>query len=295
MNPLTLKITAEHDGRTIKSMLEHELCMSNSHISRLKRRQDGVLLNGKRAYVTQRVRSGDELAAQISDAPNTLRLEAVQMPLKIAYEDEWMLVVDKPAGITVHPERSGEGGSVENALTAYLKEGEYCHTVSRLDRGTSGLMAVAKCGYMHERLRRILHTPDFVKVYTAVAEGVVPKSGTVTLPLDRCPGEHNRMCASEGGKSAETRFERLEVFRVEGVTMSLVRLLPVTGRMHQIRVHMSAIEHPLLGDRLYGKASHNIDHAALHSSHLQIKHPLTGERIDIDSPLPQEIALLMNM
>ena len=253
--------------------------MSHSHISRLKRREGGILLSGAPCYTTARCREGDTVEALISDSPDTKRLEPWDESSEIVYEDDWVAVVNKPAGLTVHPERAGGGGSVENALTAHFKEDEFVHTVNRLDRGTSGLMTVAKCGYMHERLIKLLHTPDFYK----------EEHGFIRLPLAHPEGSNYRMEVREGGQSCETEFEVAERF----ADMTLMRLVPHTGRMHQRRVHMAAIGHPLIGDWLYGEESDKITHAALHSHIISFVHPLTEKRIELKADLPDEIIKLI--
>ena len=291
MEPLRYAVPAENAGCTVQHILITEFLMSRSHISRLKRREGGILLNGKSCYSTTRCQEGDTVTALISDPPDTPRLEPCDMELEIVYEDEWLIVPNKPAGVSVHPERSGVGGSLENALSARFREDEFCHTVSRLDRGTSGLMTVAKCGYMHERMRGLLHTESFVKRYIGIAEGVPQSShGFVELPLEHVPGSNYMMHAAESGAESLTEYE---VLGVNG-GLSLLRLIPHTGRMHQLRVHMAAIGCPLAGDWLYGTPLPELPgRFALHSAHLAFTHPLTGKYLSFDSPLPEGLSLLL--
>ena len=264
--------------------------MSSSHISRLKRREGGILKNGAPCYVTAKLIEGDAVSALISDPPETKRLSPEPYPLKIVYEDEWLCVVDKPAGLTVHPERSGMGGSVENALSAHFDGDEFVHTVSRLDRGTSGLMTVAKSGYVHERMIRLLHTESFYKEYLGLCKGCPEEAhGFIRLPLAHPEGENFRMEVTENGHECVTEYEVVKRFE----DRSLVRLIPHTGRMHQLRAHMAATGHPLVGDWLYGEEMPEISHAALHSHLLRFVHPMTGETVELSSPLPGEIMALM--
>ncbi|MCR5808935.1 MAG: RluA family pseudouridine synthase [Clostridiales bacterium] len=290
MNPLTHQIAAEEDGCAVQHILTEVFRMSRSHISRLKRREGGILLNGAPCYSTARCRAGDTVSALISDPPGTKRLEPMEYPLDIVYEDEWLAVVNKPAGLTVHPERSGMGGSVENALTHHFAEDEFVHTVSRLDRGTSGLMTVAKCGYMHELMTKILHTPDFYKEYAALVCGVIEEdSGFVELPLAHPEGSNYMMRYDPDGRSCLTEYAVIERMK----DRTLVRLIPHTGRMHQLRVHMAGIGHPIVGDWLYGCEIPETDHPALHSRRLVFKHPLTGARVELEAPLPDDMLSLM--
>lgn len=290
MEPLSFTVPPELSGCTVFHVLRDVFVMSRSHISRLKRRAGGILLNGSPAYTTTRCAAGDSVTALISDPPDSKRLEPVRCPLRIVFEDEWLAVIDKPAGMTVHPERSGMGGSVENALSAYFAADEFVHTVSRLDRGTSGLMTVAKCGYMHERMIKLLHTPDFYKEYTALVRGVFDEpSGSVRLPLAHPEGSNYKMAVTRGGLDCLTEYTVLESFG----DRSLVKLMPMTGRMHQLRVHMAALGHPIVGDWLYGEEVSFIDRPALHSARLVFRHPMTGETKELLSPLPADIMKLI--
>ncbi len=290
MRPLSYTVTKGSEGMSVKHVLTEIFSMSHSHISRLKRREGGILINGEACYVNKRCVPGDTVTALISDPPDTKRLDPMDKPLDIVYEDEWLCVVDKPAGLTVHPERSGLGGSVENALTAHFKEDEFVHTVSRLDRGTSGLMTVAKSGYVHERMIRLLHTPDFYKEYLGVLSRVPDEgSGFVRLPIAHPEGSNFKMEVRGDGLPSETEYE---VLSVSG-ERALARLVPHTGRMHQLRVHMAAIGCPLAGDWLYGEEIEEISHAALHSHYLKFRHPMTGGIVELESELPDEIKRLM--
>ena len=241
MNPLFFTVPDTLAGCTVQHILTEYFRMSHSHISRLKRREGGITLNGEPCYTTARCPEGSVVSALISDPPDAPRLEPMPCPLDIVYEDEWLLVLNKPAGMTVHPERSGMGGSVENALSAYLAPDEACHTVSRLDRGTSGLMTVAKCGYMHERMRSILHTNDLYKQYVGICVAPpVPEKGLIRLPLRHRPGSNYMMEVSDEGAASVTEYELMYV----SGGFAAVKLVPHTGRMHQLRVHMAAIGCP---------------------------------------------------
>lgn len=292
MHPLYFTVPPELSGCTVQHILINEFFMSRSHISRLKRREGGMLLNGKSCYSTARCSAGDTVSALISDPPDTERLPAMQAPLDIVFEDEWLIVLNKPAGVTVHPERSGAGGSVENALSAYLAPDEFCHTVSRLDRGTSGLMTVAKCGYMHERMRGILHTDRFQKTYIGISRNSPdPAEGEICLPLEHTPGSNYLMRAAEGeaGMRSVTRYRVLSAEN----GFYILELLPLTGRMHQLRVHTAAFGFPLEGDWLYGEESPLIDRPALHSARLSFTHPMTGGTVALEAPMPEDMLRLL--
>lgn len=294
LRTLTRTIGEAEAGRTVESVLTNELALSKSLIRRLKRRETGILLNGARAYTTARVRPGDVLAAEIGDdAPRALR--PVPLPLVIVYEDEDLLVLDKPAGLAVHPTQDPEETTLEHALTAYLKPGEAPHPVSRLDRGTTGLMAVAKNGYMHELLRRRLHTDAFSREYRGICIGVPsPPAGRIALPIGLADGSRYRRATVPGGAPSCTDYETLVSWDAPEGRLSLLRLLPQTGRTHQLRVHLAAIGHPLLGDWLYGnEAPERIARPALHSAALRLVHPLTGAVLTLRAPLPADMAALL--
>ena len=204
-------------------------------------------------------------------------------------------MIDKPAGMAVHPTQDPDETTLEHALAAYLKPGESPHPVSRLDRGTSGLMTVAKNGYMHELLRRRLHTEAFYREYRGVSLGVPqPAAGRVALPIGFAPGSRYRRAAAPDGAPSCTGYEALAAWETGGRAFALLRLIPYTGRTHQLRVHMAAIGCPLAGDWLYGtEAPERIARPALHSSVLRFVHPLTCAVIDLSSPLPPDMAVML--
>ncbi len=286
MRTLTHTVTEDSDGRRVESLLLRELCLSGGRISRLKRCNNGICLNGEPVYVTHIVHTGDVLAVAIGDPPGMRRAVPMTMPLAILYEDADILILNKPAGITVHADnRRPDELTLDNALSAYLPPDEFPHPVSRLDRGTTGVMTYAKNGYMHERLRRMLHTPDFTRTYLAVAEGVVsPAEGAVTFPIGFAAGSTYQRAVTDDGAPARTEYR---VLAVRG-GRTLLALTPCTGRTHQLRVHMAAIGHPLVGDWLYGKRDSRILRPALHAYTLHLVHPLTGAALDRIAPVPED-------
>lgn len=276
-------------GRSVESLLKGELRLSDSLIARLKRRETGIRLNGIRAYTTARAATGDVLTAEVGDDPVS-RAEPMAYPLSIIWEDEDLLILDKPAGLAVHASTRCPGElTLENALAAYLPPEDGAHPVSRLDRGTTGLMTWAKSGYMHELLRRQLHTDGFQKEYLALAVGEVPeKAGHIRLAIGFAEGSRYKRAVRADGQSAHTEF----VVLGRGRGCTLLRLIPHTGRSHQLRLHMAALGYPLAGDWLYGEESPAISRPALHASGLSITHPLTGERLHFEAPLPPDMAAL---
>ena len=180
MRILTYRATEQDAGKRVETALMGRLQVSRGLLSRLKRREDGICVNGQRVYSTYVLKAGDIVSADVGDREPPRHLEPVPMVLSIAYEDEDLLVVDKPANLPVHPTKDPAEPSLEQGLLAYLSARDYPHFVSRLDKGTTGLMLVAKSGYVHELMKRRLHTDAFCREYLAVAEGIVaPPSGVI--------------------------------------------------------------------------------------------------------------------
>ena len=277
-------------GKRVETVLLGPLRISHGLLSRLKRRENGILVNGQRVYSTYVLQAGDVVTASVGDEAPPRRLDPVPMDLAVVFEDQDLLVLNKPRNIPVHPTKDLEERNLEQGLLAYLPAGDYPHFVSRLDKGTTGLMLVAKSGYVHELMKRQLHTDAFCREYLAVAEGIVsPVSGTVDAPIGLVDGSSYRHCVRPDGAKSCTVYETLAT----GSGRTLLRLLPRTGRTHQLRVHMAYLGHPLTGDWLYGVRSGEIDRPALHSHRLAFVHPMTGERQEFVSPLPPDMEALL--
>lgn len=248
------------------------------------------MCNGQPVFVNAVLHAGDILrVALLEDA--SFSVAPLPLPLDIMWEDAYLLVINKPAGLAVHPSAlTEETVTLANGLAQYLGAG--FHIVNRLDRGTSGLMVVAKSGYLHDRCRRLLHTPDFQRGYRGICLGTPsPAAGTVDVPIARASGSLLRRAPSPDGQPARTMYEVLEAH--DG--LSLLRLVPYTGRTHQLRVHMAAIGHPLAGDWLYGAENRAlIARPALHAFSIALKHPLTGDWIECTAPLPPDMAKLLS-
>ena len=291
MRTLSLTVTPEQAGRMVQHVLRHDLLLSNALIVRLKRRMTGICVNGKKAFTIYVLRAGDVLTVEIGDPPTARRAQPVAMPLDIAYEDADVLILNKPAGVTVHADsRRPDEITLDHALSFYLPPDAFPHPVSRLDRGTTGLMTYAKSGYIHDRLRRMLHTPAFYREYRALCTGIPdPPNGTIDLPIGFAEGSTYQRAVTPDGAPSITDYEVLG----SGGGMSLLCLIPRTGRTHQLRVHLAALGHPLVGDWLYGtRDDARIARPALHSSQLTLIHPLTGEQITVRAPLPEDMARL---
>jgi len=283
---------SKDDGRKLKSILKNEFDMSSSLISRVKLCEDGILLNGKRAFTNAVIHSGDRVAVRIDDIDPPQDIQPIAAPVDVVFEDDYLLVINKPAGMAVHPGALSEDEcTVANAVAHHLGKPFVFHPVNRLDRGTTGLMVVAKSAYIHEKLKAAIHTGDFFREYRAVAVGAPEKqSGEITLPIGRAEDSAIKRVISADGDEAKTVYEVLS--QKDGC--SFLRLLPLTGRTHQLRVHMSAIGHPLVGDWLYGKEERDIiARPALHSFYLSLTHPITGEKLKLFAPIPEDMQKLI--
>lgn len=293
MRILTYTVTPEEDGRMVKGILRGSLQLSYTLLKSLKWRENAILLNGQNVHVNTIVRAGDTVSVVLSErTPREDLYCANAAKPDIVYEDDDLLVLNKPAGVAMHP-KSGDASapSLAAMLTSYLGEGSVPHFVSRLDKGTSGLLIAAKNGYVHDRLRRALHSSDLRREYRAVAVGrVEPPYGVIDAPIGRAEGSIIRRCVRADGLPSLTEYETLQV----SGRFTLLRLRPQTGRTHQLRVHMAYLGHPLAGDWLYGTEDKTlIARPALHSYELWFTQPVTGQKLHFTAPIPQDMQRLM--
>ena len=292
MRYLEFPVPPESEGRRVDSLLRSH-GLSTSAIRRAKRRPHGLLVDGEDIYTSYLLHAGQTVAILADDKVGS-DIVPFDGPVDILYEDEDLLVVDKPAGLTVHPCAGNWKDSLGARLVCYYEKiglkADF-HPVHRLDKGTSGLMVVAKHPAAQHSLTAALHSGGFLRSYLAVCEGVPsPAAGTVDAPLGRTDESYIRQCVRPDGKPARTHYEVVE----QGDRFSLLRLVLETGRTHQIRVHMAHIGHPLAGDFLYGTEDPDlITRPALHSAMLELCQPFTGERLSFTSPLPGDMARLM--
>ena len=286
MRTLTLTVDEAWDGSTVKHLLRARLHMAEGLIARVKLRETGLMRNGERVFTTARLHTGDVLCVEIGDESAVNEALPIAAPLTFVYEDEDIAVLNKSPDMAVHGSTGGHGCTVANALAALWGRETAFHPVSRLDRGTSGLMVIAKSAYVHDLLRRTLHTDAFRREYLALARGEFPYDfGTVDLPVGRDIGAPTKRAVMPDGQPSRTEYTVLERFP----TGALLRVRPLTGRTHQIRVHMAAIGHPLFGDALYGTPDDMLRRPALHSAYLSLRHPVTGERMELTAALPDDL------
>jgi 23S rRNA pseudouridine1911/1915/1917 synthase len=258
-----------------------------------------VLVDGRRAPKRHLLATG-EIVSVTEDDPQpgaSARLPGPQAPFGIAYEDQHLLVVDKPAGVVVHPARGHAEGTLAQALAGRAAGGEASWRpgiVHRLDRDTSGLLVVAKSDLVHRRLKAALAERRITREYLALVEGRPPaRSGTIEAPIGRDRRVRTRMSTdTDTPREARTHFTVEEA--LPAVTLLRVRL--ETGRTHQIRVHLQAIGHPVCGDPEYGQAGRlGLGRQFLHSARLAFAHPVSGEPLDLRSPLPADLSAALEL
>ena len=251
-----------------------------------------VLLNGRSAKPAQKVRSGDMVSLTIPP-PRETDVVPQWMPLSVIYQDSDIVVIDKPAGLSVHPGPGHPDQTLVNGLLARCPDIQGVGgairpgIVHRLDKDTSGLMMVAKNHHAHRELSDQIKNRQVTKGYLALSTGTVtPDSGLIDQPIARDPRHRKRMAVVPGGKESRTRYKVIET----PAGHSLLELILETGRTHQIRVHLAYLGHPLLGDGVYGRTSPRLDRHFLHAYKLGFQHPRSGEPLEFQSELPQDLA-----
>lgn len=294
METIVYTIPPEQDGAAVRHILKAVLHFSTHAVARLTRVEDGILVNGSRARTIDILRAGDILTVKTGDhRPPKTAITPGDWPLPVVWEDGHLLVVNKPAGMTAHASNFlPDTPTVAGALAWTRGTGFLFHPVNRLDKGTTGLMVVAKSGYIHDLLRRALHTDRFRREYRGICVGCPrPEQGTIDAPIGRDETSAVRRRIRPDGAAAVSHYQVLE--RREGLT--LVKLVPETGRTHQLRVHMASIGCPLAGDWLYGTEDPAlISRPALHSWRLELTHPVTGEILRLRAELPGDMRKLLN-
>jgi len=285
-NVLTTTVRDDEDGVMVKDIVYGRLYLSRGLLRRMKR-GGGIYLNGQRDYLTRRVKPGDII--QIVFFDEKTRMEPQKIPLDIIYEDDYLLIVNKAAGMAAHPAGAYQEGTLANALAYYWEEiglATKVRLVHRIDRDTSGLILVAKEPYTLQRLLRQLSRGELVREYLAIVQGVVvPSQGELSMAIGRSMDHGVKRAVQEGGKAARTSYRVLST----SPQASLLRARLESGRTHQIRVHFANIGHPVLGDPLYHQARPGIPGQALHAWRLQFTHPRTKQTHEVRCPVPVDV------
>ena len=295
-------VRANPDPSRLDAWLAGQSKMAAAGLSRSRLQslaQDGhVTLNGVAARPAQRVKPGDAIKVRVPQARPPEHLIPQEIPLPVVYEDSDVVVVDKPAGLPVHPGPGHPDGTLVNALLARCPDirgigGELRPgIVHRLDLDTSGLLVVAKTQPAHWNLTEQMKRRETLKEYTAVAVGLVtPESGIIDAPIGRDPRHRQRMAVTAGGREARTHYSTQE--ELDEHTLLDVRL--ETGRTHQIRAHLAYQGYPVLGDDVYGRASPLLGRQFLHAARLGFRHPTTDQWMEHRAELPPELARVLDV
>ena len=284
MQMLSMTIPNTYAGRTVASVLKECFGVSETYLRQLKTRPGSVLKNGEPVYVVARVEVGDTVSFDPSDEKR-VPIRPIPFPIPVVFDDEWLTVVDKPKNLSVHPARDPDEPTVENALAAMLSGTDNPHPVSRLDKSTTGLMAIAKSGYVHSLMKRQQADGRYRKRYLAIVCGVPEtKHFFIEAPIGAKPGSTYQREVRSDGAPAKSECTVLDTRN----GLSLCELIPHTGRTHQLRVHMAYLGFPLLGDWLYGQRSETADRPLLHAASLSFEHPVTHAPVELTAPLPDD-------
>jgi 23S rRNA pseudouridine1911/1915/1917 synthase len=287
-----VKLIADRAGERLDTFVARRLSeLSRSRAGKLID-QGLITVGGRQGKPSEKVAAGATIEVVIP-APEPTGLVAEAIPLTIVYQDNDIIVVDKPAGLTVHPAPGHPSGTLVNALLAAcpdlrgisgtLRPG----IVHRLDKDTSGLLVVAKNDRAMRALQRQMKEREVHKTYLALVEGVPsPREGMIEAPIGRNPKNRKKMAVVAGGRESTTRYRVREVV---GGEHALLEVELVTGRTHQIRVHMAALGHPVVGDAVYGRRSDVIGRQFLHAWKLGFGMPLGGRQVEFESPLPADL------
>lgn len=286
---LTYKITTADNDIRIEQFLRRK-GYSRQNLVELKKMPQSILVNGVWLHLNEKLHTDDTLTIHIQETESSKLIPPVYMPLDIVYEDEDLIVVNKPAGMPIHPSMDNYTNSLANALAYYYREQNLpfiFRCTNRLDRDTSGLTVIAKHMLSSNILSGMTKRHEIQREYFAIVRGkLTPDSGIIHAPLSRKPGSIIERCVDfENGETAITHYQS------EGYSNghTLVRLQLETGRTHQIRIHLKYIGFPLVGDYLYNPDMEFINRQALHSCHLSFVHPITGIPMDFTAPLPDDM------
>ena len=302
-------VSPQDDGKSVYFILRNRMHVSEAIVRHARKTDVGVMLDGLLSRTDAIARSGQTISLSLFDNGRDRSLKPEPGKLSIVFEDEDLLIINKDPGLVVHPSRGHFDGTLCNHVAYYLlhKEG-HCeqdamapspHPVNRLDRDTSGLIVFAKHAHAQNVLQAQLHTNSFKRTYLAICDGIPePNSGTIDAPIARLRDVYGSFGVSELGKRAVTHYRVINQDDAAPTapneaehreTLSLVELQLETGRTHQIRVHMSHIGCPLLGDDAYGNPTSLIERCALHSWQLDLVHPITQEQLHLGAPLPPDM------
>ncbi len=284
---LEFVVDKDFEKQTVGRYLRTYCSVSARTLAKLKCVEGAILLNGKPVRAIDYVKLGDKISVEIPSGVS-VGVVPVDIPIDVVFEDDYIIVLNKPPFMPVHPTKVHQEDTLANALSFYAESwGEQYtfHAVNRLDRNTSGLVIVAK----DRHTASIMSGSNITKHYTALAQGKFAEKGTINAPIALSPDSKIVRIVTPAGKPSVTHYEPLEY--INGFTVLNLNL--ETGRTHQIRCHMSYIGHPLLGDDLYGGSLDKINRHALHCGFISFAHPITGEHIELTADLPEDMKAVL--
>lgn len=297
MKELVFQVTKEDSGERIDKFLSINIEGKSRSFFQGLIEEENVLVNGKVIKSNYKLKEGDAVLVDIPE-PIELTVEAENIPLEIVYEDEDVVVVNKPQGMVVHPAVGNYTGTLVNALLFHCRDLSGINgvirpgIVHRIDKDTSGLLVVAKNDFAHNNLAQQFKDHSINREYYALLEGRLNKdSGTIDAPLARHQTDRLKIAVVQGGRTAVTHYEVIERYKMN----TLVKCKLETGRTHQIRVHMAFIGHPLVGDPVYGfkKQRFNLEGQMLHAKTLGFIHPTKGKYVEFSSELPNHFTRIL--
>ena len=290
---LTKRINNDDNFSNLKELLKVYFYISDRLLLRLKK-NNKILVNGNVANINSALSFNDLVEVLLDFEEDNSNIIPVKMDLNILYEDDALLIINKPAGIPVHPSMDHFTDSLSNGVRYYFDSinlKKKIRPVNRLDKNTSGIVIFAKNEYIQECLVRQMKTDTFEKEYIAICEGKFEREeGVINAPIGRKENSIIERCVNENGDTAITEYKVL--MYNETSNYSIVKCNLKTGRTHQIRVHMSYIGHPILGDTLYGNPSNLIQRQALHSYKVEFIHPISREEVTFSTELPSDMQFL---
>ncbi len=286
-----IKVEKLEAGKRIDTYIPSKSEYSRAMIQKMMN-NGNILVNGKKVKVSYKVQADDEITIK-EQAAKEISLEAQDIPIEVLYEDNDIIVVNKPKGMVVHPANGNPDGTLVNAIMSICKDslsgigGEIRPgIVHRLDKDTSGVLIVAKNDKAHIKMSEQIKNHEVEKTYIALVKGFVKENeATIDMPIGRSLKDRKKMAVRKEGKNAVTHFKVIERFP----NYTLLEVKIETGRTHQIRVHLSEIGYPIVGDEVYsnGKNEWNIHGQCLHAKSLKFKHPITEKEMCIEAPIPE--------
>lgn len=291
-------VASENDNKkSVKDILISYFKVSHRLLVTLKK-ENCIFVNNTPSFIYKTIFENDKITISFDYEEDNSNIVPKQMDLDIIYEDECYLVINKKAGLPVHPSQSHYEDSLSNGVKFYFDKinlKKKIRPVNRIDKDTSGLVIFAKNEYVQEALIRQMKTKDFKKEYIAIVEGFLhEKQGIINAPIKRKENSIIERCVDSSGSTSITHYEVLNEKQIDKFLTSTLKCTLETGRTHQIRVHMSYIKHPLLGDDLYGGSKTLINRQALHSYQISFLHPITKNKVCYTAPIPDDLLVFIN-